>query len=47
MVIAFGTTARLVCGYESNRSVIEQAIDSIAASDEESNLEAALQLAGA
>lgn len=47
MVVAFGSSARLVSGYESNRDVIGQAIDSIAGSDEESNLEAGLQLAGA
>jgi hypothetical protein len=45
MVIAFGARARLVTGFESRRTVLLDAIDSIEPTDEEANLAVALELA--
>ncbi len=47
MLIAFGANAQVVSGYESNPGVLRDALNAIQPTDEESNLEAALQLAGA
>lgn len=47
MVVAFGASAQVVSGFESSRQVLIDAVNSIVGTDEEANLEAALQLAGA
>ena len=47
MVVAFGASARVVVGFESRRRLLLEAIDSVEPTDEEANLEVALQLAGA
>lgn len=47
MVIAFGASARVVSGFESNRAALLGAIDSIGPTDEEADLESALRLASA
>jgi hypothetical protein len=47
MIIAFGSTAQVVSTFESNRGVLRDAVNSIQPTDEEANLEGALQLAGA
>jgi hypothetical protein len=47
MVVAFASTAQVISGFESNRSILRTAIESIAPTDEEADLEAALALAGA
>ena len=47
MIIAFGRTANVISGFESDRRTLLEAIDSIAPTDEQADLDAALQLAGA
>ena len=47
MILTFGATAQVVCGFESNRRLLLAALDSIERTDEEADLDAALQLAGA
>lgn len=47
MIIAFGSSPGVVSVYESNRSALRAAVDSIAATDEQADLAAALDLAGA
>lgn len=47
MVIAFGSTAQVVSTFESNRGVLRDVIRSIGPTDEQANLEAALDLASA
>ena len=47
MVVAFASTAQVVSGFESNRQLLLEAIDSIEPTDEEANLAEALALAGA
>lgn len=47
MIITFGRTAQVVTSFEANRQRLLQAIDTIDATDEEADLDAALQLAGA
>jgi hypothetical protein len=47
MVVAFASAAQVVSGFESNRGILRDAIESVAPTDEEANLEAALALAGA
>jgi hypothetical protein len=47
MVVAFGASARVAVGFESRRRLLLEAIDSVEPTDEEADLEAALQLAGA
>ena len=47
MILTFGATAKVVCGFESNRRLLQAALDTIELTDEEADLDAALQLAGA
>ncbi len=47
MVIAFASSAQVLCGFESERRRLLEAIEAIAPSDEEADLDAALDLAGA
>ncbi|MHC4100483.1 MAG: VWA domain-containing protein [Planctomycetota bacterium] len=47
MVVAFASTAQVVSGFESNRAILRDAIESVEPTDEEANLESALALAGA
>jgi hypothetical protein len=47
MVVGFGATPRVLCGFESNRRLLLNAIDAIEPTDEAADLDAALQLAGA
>ena len=47
MILSFGRTAQVVTGFESNRSLLLEAIDSIMPTDEEADLDGALQLASA
>ena len=47
MVVAFASTAQVITGFESDRRVLSDAIASITPTDEEANLDAALELAGA
>jgi hypothetical protein len=47
MVVAFASSAQALCGFESDRRRLIEAIESIAPSDEEADLDAALDLAGA
>jgi hypothetical protein len=47
MIIAFGSTAQVVNTFETNRGVLRDAVNAITPTDEESNLDAALQLASA
>jgi len=47
MVVAFGATPRVLCGFESNRRLLLNAIDAIEPTDEQADLDAALRLAGA
>lgn len=47
MILTFGRTAQVVSGFESNRQFLLDAVDSITPTDEEADLEGALQLAGA
>ncbi len=47
MVIAFASSAQVLCGFESDRRRLFEAIESIAPCDEEADLDAALDLAGA
>jgi hypothetical protein len=47
MVLSFGSSAQVVSGFETNRSAVLNAIDSIPPTDEPADLDAALQLAGA
>ena len=47
MVVAFASTAQVITGFESDRRVLSEAIASITPTDEEANLGAALELAGA
>ena len=47
MIITFAASAQVACGFDSRQRVLMEAIDSIGPTDEEANLDAALQLAGA
>lgn len=47
MVVAFGATAHVICGFESNRGLLRSAVESIESTDEEADLAPALALAGA
>lgn len=47
MLIAVGSNAQVVSTFESNRGVLRDAVNAITPTDEESNLEAALELASA
>ena len=47
MLIAFGASAQVVSTFESNRGVLRDALDAITPSDEQSDLESALELASA
>jgi hypothetical protein len=47
MVVAFASTAQVISGFESNRGILRDAIESVEPTDEEADLEAALALAGA
>jgi hypothetical protein len=47
MLVAFARTPEVIIGFEHNRRLLLDAIDSIGPTDEEANLEAALDLAGA
>lgn len=47
MVVAFGSSPQVYSGFESNRQILLDAIDSIGPTDEQANLDAALALAGA
>ncbi|MCH7796974.1 MAG: VWA domain-containing protein [Planctomycetes bacterium] len=47
MVVAFAATPRLYSGFESNRRLLLDAIDAIEPTDEQADLEAALDLAAA
>lgn len=47
MVLAYGASARVVSGYESDRAMLADALESIEATDEAADLQAALELAGA
>ena len=47
MVVAFASTAQVISGFESNRAILRDAIESVEPTDEEADLEAALALAGA
>lgn len=47
MIVAFGAQPQIVTGFESRRDVLLEGIDAIAPTDEEADLDAALQLAGA
>lgn len=47
MLIAFGSRAQVVSTFEGNRGVLRDAVKAISPTDEESNLEAALELASA
>jgi hypothetical protein len=47
MVVAFGSAPQVISGFESNRSILRDAIASIQPTGEEADLEAALRLAGA
>jgi hypothetical protein len=47
MIVAFGATPQVVSVYESNRAALLDALNSITATDEQADLGAALDLAGA
>jgi hypothetical protein len=47
MVAAFASTAQVISGFEANRAILRDAIEAVAPTDEEADLEAALTLAGA
>jgi hypothetical protein len=47
MVVAFASNAQVISGFESNRAILRDAIEAVAPTDEEADLEAALALAGA
>lgn len=47
MILSFGRTAQVVSGFESNRQFLLDAVDSITPTDEEADLDGALQLASA
>ena len=47
MILTFGASAQVVSGFESNRQLLLQSIDTITPTDEQADLDAALQLAGA
>ena len=47
MVVAFASTAQVISGFESNRAILRDAVESVEPTDEEADLEAALALAGA
>ncbi|MHC4776924.1 MAG: vWA domain-containing protein, partial [Planctomycetota bacterium] len=47
MVVAFASTAQVISGFESNRAILRDAIEAVEPTDEEADLEAALDLAGA
>ena len=47
MLIAFGASAQVVSTFESNRGVLRDALEAITPTDEQSNLESALELASA
>lgn len=47
MIVAFASSAQVVSGFESNRALLLEAIDSIEPTDEQADLEQALALAGA
>ncbi len=47
MVVAFASSAQVITGFESNRRLLLEAIDSIEPTDERADLDAALNLTGA
>jgi hypothetical protein len=47
MVISFASSAQVLCGFESDRRRVIEALDSITPTDEEADLDSALELAGA
>lgn len=47
MIIAFGSTPRIISSYESNRAILLDALDQIEPTDENADLARALDLAGA
>ncbi|MHC5023685.1 MAG: vWA domain-containing protein [Planctomycetota bacterium] len=47
MLVAFGASAQVISGFESQRRTLSELIDAIEPTDEEANLDLALQLAGA
>jgi hypothetical protein len=47
MVVTFAATAQVACSFESNRQILRDIVDTLEPTDEEADLAAALELAGA